>query len=147
MGTRAVGEASVVGPRSTVVLYDGDCALCQRSVRLLNALDRNGVLSYAPLTDEWRQAYPGGVVVWTPSAVYSGADAVVQALRCLGPRGRMVAAGVRFTPGYKKMYRWVATHRYQIFGRATQDLTSCPAPSSWRGRPLHFLQTPPLPQR
>ena len=147
MGARAVVEASLAAPEGMVVLYDGDCALCQRSVRLLNVLDRNGVLSYAPLTDAWRQAYPGGVVVWTHTAVYSGADAVVHALRCLGPRGQMLATWIAFTPGYKKMYRWVATHRYQIFGRATQDLTSCPAPSSWRGRPLHFLQTPPLPQR
>ncbi len=142
-----MGEASVVEPWSTVVLYDGDCALCQHSVRLLNALDRNGVLSYAPLTDEWRQTYPGGVVVWTPTEVFSGAEAVVQALWVTGKRGRMLATWIAFTPGHKKMYRWVATHRYQIFGRAKKDLTSCPAPSSWRGRPLRFSQTPPLPQR
>jgi predicted DCC family thiol-disulfide oxidoreductase YuxK len=146
MGTRAVGQAPVAEAPSTVVLYDGGCALCQRSVRFLNALDRHGVLRYAELTDEWRQAYPGGVVVWTPTAVYSGADAVVQVLQGLGPRGRVVAAWVRFTPGYKKMYRWVAAHRYQIFGRAKASLTSCPAPSSWRGRPLRFSQTPPIPQ-
>lgn len=147
MGARAVGKASVAAPEGMVVLYDGDCALCQRSVRLLNALDRRGVLSYAPLTEAWRQAQPGGVVVWTPTEVYSGAEAVVQALRVTGKRGRMLATWIAFTPGYKKMYRWVATHRYQIFGRAKRDLTSCPAPSSWRGRPLRFSQTPPLPQR
>lgn len=129
------------------MLYDGDCALCQRSVRLLNALDRHAALSYAPLTEEWRQVYPGGVVLWTPSEVFWGADAAVQALRVLGLKGRLLAAVVQCTPGYKQIYRWVATHRYTVFGRAKQDLTSCPAPSSWRGRPLRFSQTPPLPQR
>lgn len=129
-----------------VVLYDGDCALCQRSVRFLNALDRHAVLKYAPLTEEWQRAYPGGVVLWTPTEVFWGADAAVQALQVLGARGRLLAAVVRGTPGYKKTYRWVATHRYTVFGRAKQDLTSCPAPSSWRGRPLRFSQTPPPPQ-
>jgi predicted DCC family thiol-disulfide oxidoreductase YuxK len=130
-----------------VVLYDGGCALCQRSVRLLNSLDRHARLSYAPLDAKWSSAYPGGVVVWTPKEVFWGADAVVCALKELGFWGKVVAGAVRWTPWYKKIYRWVATHRYQIFGRAKVELTSCPAPRSWRGRPLRFSQTPPLPPR
>lgn len=127
-----------------VVLYDGHCALCHRSVRLLHALDRRGRLQYAPLNDEWSAAYPGGVVLWTPQRALGGADAVVAALRELGPAGRVLSVAVRATPGYQKIYRWIATHRYTLFGRAKQDLTSCPAPNSWHGRPLRFSQTPPL---
>ncbi len=32
-----------------IVLYDGDCGMCDRTVQLLLTRDRAGVLSYAPL--------------------------------------------------------------------------------------------------
>ncbi|MBM3433869.1 MAG: DUF393 domain-containing protein [Bacteroidetes bacterium] len=141
VGPHAVDQAPVV---PVVVLFDGHCALCHRSVRLLHSLDRHDRLQYAPLTAEWTAAFPGGVVVWTPDRAVGGADAVVAALRMLGRSGRILAFIVCATPGYQKIYRWIATHRYTLFGRAKQDLTSCPAPNSWRGRPLRFSQTPPL---
>jgi predicted DCC family thiol-disulfide oxidoreductase YuxK len=132
---------------SLIILYDGHCALCHRSVYWLNALDREGLLSFAPLTPQWSEAHPGGVILWTPNGVFYAADAVVIALQHTRPWGPLLATMVRFTPGYKKIYRWVATHRYRIFGLTDKDLTSCPRPRSWRGRPLRFSQTPPLPPR
>jgi len=131
----------------TLVLYDGGCALCHRSVKLLHFLDRKGALSYAPLTAEWSEAYPDGVVVLGPTGAVQGTEAVAAALQATGRLGRALAGVVRAAPGSKKMYRWIATHRYQIFGRKDRDLTACPAPYSWHGRPLRFSQTPPLPRR
>ncbi|MGA1379934.1 MAG: hypothetical protein ACO30N_00105 [Schleiferiaceae bacterium] len=110
-------------------------------------MDRRGALSYAPLTAEWTAAYPGGVVVLGPQGVTHGVGAVAEALRATGRPGTVMAFVLRSIPGTKKMYRWIATHRYQIFGRKDRDLTACPAPYSWHGRPLRFSQTPPLPRR
>lgn len=135
-----------MGENPVVVLVDGGCLLCHRAVALLHMLDRKGVLAYAPLDAAWMQRYPKGVVVLCPQGISVGADAVVCALRYLGPVGGVLSWVVRNIPGYKKIYRWVAAHRYQIFGRTKEDLTSCRAPSSWHGRRPRFLQTPPLPE-
>ena len=140
-------RANFVDQASVVVLYDGGCALCHRSVKLLHFLDRRGRLSYAALTPEWSEAYPGGGVSIDPEGVAHGVDAVASALKATGRLGAAMAFVLRSTPGTKKMYRWIATHRYQIFGRKDRDLTACPAPYSWHGRPLRFTQTPPLPRR
>ena len=40
-----------------VLLYDGECGLCNRLVRLLLRSDRAGRLNYAPLQSEPAQAY------------------------------------------------------------------------------------------
>lgn len=40
-----------------VLLYDGDCGLCNRVVRILLRADKTGRLHYAPLQSEPAQAY------------------------------------------------------------------------------------------
>src|SRR3954466_61418 len=43
-----------------VLLYDGECGLCNRVVRLLLKADRAGKLNYAPLQSEPAQEYLRG---------------------------------------------------------------------------------------
>ena len=118
-----------------VLLFDGECGLCQRIVRRLLRIDRAGRLYFAPLqgaaaqeflrgrglptadfdtlifVPDWRSRTHGPFLVRT--------DGVIAALRATG-RGvaRTVAALLAVFPaglrdaGYRGVARW----RYRLFG-------------------------------
>ncbi len=119
-----------------VLLYDGDCGLCQRVVRRLLKADRAGRLHYAPLQSEpaqaylraqglptadfnslvfvpdWNQPTLGGYRLRTDGAL--GACAVV------GGELWRTAGWMRFLPAGLRdgVYRVVARLRYALFGRS-----------------------------
>lgn len=128
---------AVAGP---VLLFDGECGLCNRCVRLLLRLDREGRLRYAPLQSPAAQAYlkAQGLptedfdsLVFVPDWADAAAaplrrtDGVLAALRLCPGTGRVLAAVLGIFPaawrdaGYKLVARW----RYRIWGE-------------WRPRPL-----------
>lgn len=81
-----------------LVLYDGDCGLCNRSARWLADRDPRGRLLMAPnagVTARVAGEPPGGeesgIVVWDGSRRLVGVPAVARALRELG--GAWSAAG------------------------------------------------------
>jgi len=127
---------AMTGP---VLLFDGECGLCNRCVRLLLRLDRHARLRFAPLQSPPAQAYlraRGLPVTDFDSLVFvsdwAGAgppllrtDGVLAALRlCPGP-GRMLAAALGMVPaGWRdRAYKLIARWRYRIWGE-------------WRPRPL-----------
>lgn len=128
-------------PRDPVLLYDGDCGLCNRVVRLLLRLDPDGRLRFARLQSEPAQHYLSAqglpvedfdslvfVPDWTrrPDGGYLlRTDGVIAALRSGGGLGAELAAILAVWPaawrdaGYRLVARW----RYRVFGE-------------WRPRPL-----------
>lgn len=126
----------VTGP---VLLFDGECGLCHRCVRLLLRLDRRGRLRFAPLQSPAAQAYLRAqglpvadfdslvfVVDWAAAAPPRlRTDGVLAALRLCPGAGRMLAAVLGLVPGRWRDagYRFIARWRYRIFGE-------------WRPRPL-----------
>lgn len=129
--------AQVVGP---VLLFDGECGLCYRCVRLLLRLDRRGRLSFAPLQSELAQAYLRHhglpienfdslvlVPAWSrrecPEFIVR-TSAVVAALKqcggCAGGLGTLLGWVPKTwrDAGYKLVARW----RYRLWGE-------------WRPRP------------
>jgi predicted DCC family thiol-disulfide oxidoreductase YuxK len=124
-----------------VLLYDGDCGLCNRVVRLLLRLDSGGRLRFArlqsgagqdylrshglPVQDfdslvlvpDWARQPPGEFLLRT--------DGVIVALRGCSGLGVGLAAMLAVFPvawrdaGYRLVARW----RYRIFGE-------------WKSRPL-----------
>ncbi len=135
-------------PLSTgpVLLYDGECGLCNRVVRRLLALDREGKLRFAPLQGPSAQTYlqahglPAAdfnTMVFAPDWPAGEAtpllrtDGVIAALRAVGRPGlaSMVAVFPRFLrdAGYK----FIARVRYKIFG----PWRTCPLPRpEWAAR-------------
>ena len=128
---------TVAGP---VLLFDGECGLCNRCVRLLLRLDRAARLRYAPLQSPAAQAYlkAQGLptedfdsLVFVPDWANAAevplrrTDGVLAALRLCPGTGRALAAVLGIFPatwrdaGYKLIARW----RYRIWGE-------------WRPRPL-----------
>jgi predicted DCC family thiol-disulfide oxidoreductase YuxK len=124
-----------------LVLYDGECGLCDRSVQFLLARDHGGTLSYAPLQGETaarllgRHHLPGDLqtIVFvrdegTPEETpFLRSDAALEILSALGGAWRLTGA-FRILPRFLRdaLYRWVAHNRYGWCGRV--DSCRLPAP-------------------
>jgi len=129
-----------------VLLFDGECGLCNRLVRRLLPMDREAKLRYAPLQGPTAQAYlqkhglptaDFNTLVFVPDWPVGSAapllrtDGAIAALRAVGRPGlaSMLAIFPRFLrdAGYKL----VAKVRYAVFG----PWRPCPLPRpEWAGR-------------
>ena len=127
---------------SRLVLFDGTCGLCDRSVRWLLDHDDDRVLRYAPLQGEaagrLRQCWPGVFPEKMDSIVYvdttgpeaqilTRSRALLAILAALGPRTRRFRI-LRWIPRplLDLGYRFIAAVRYRIFGK--YDECRIPAP-------------------
>ena len=136
---------AVTGP---VLLYDGECGLCNRVVRFLLRLDRRGALRFTPLQGEPAQAFlraqglptdDFSTLVFVPDwARRERPDfgvrtaGVIAALRTVGGAGLFLAAVLAIFPAAFRDagYRLVARVRYRIFG----PWRACPLPRPEWGR-------------
>jgi predicted DCC family thiol-disulfide oxidoreductase YuxK len=133
-----------------VLFYDGECGLCNRTVRLLLALDGRGTLRFAPLQGPTAQTYLRAhglpvddfeTLVFVPDWARHDrrefllrTDGVVGALRACDHPAAKVLAWMRIIPrGLRDAgYRYVAHTRYRLWGKWD---ASCPLPrKEWRGR-------------
>ncbi|HET7505830.1 MAG TPA: DCC1-like thiol-disulfide oxidoreductase family protein [Kofleriaceae bacterium] len=116
-------------PSAPLVLYDGTCGLCARSVRWLLDHERDHEIVFAPLQGETaalaRVRYPE-IPATVDSVVYVHAGrahlrskALLHAARHLRAPWRWGHA-MRWIPGFvlDLAYRVVAAVRYRIWGRA-----------------------------
>jgi predicted DCC family thiol-disulfide oxidoreductase YuxK len=135
-------------PRRPVLLYDGECGLCNAVVRFLIREDSGGRLRFAPLQSDAAQAYLHAqglptedfdslvfVPDWehpTPGAYRLRTDGVCAALDELGGLWR-VFSWARILPRALRdpAYKLVARTRYAIFGE--YHPTPLPEPS-WEQR-------------
>src|ERR1044072_4171380 len=123
-----------------LVLYDGECGLCDRSVQFLLRHDRAGVLSFAPLQGDTAAARLAhhrlprdfDTVVFVrdagtaAEAAFVRSAAALQVLGALGGAWRLTAVfWLVPRPLRDAVYRWVAHHRFGWFGR----VDSCRLPS------------------
>lgn len=125
-------DVNVPGP---VVLYDGECGLCHRSVRFLLARD-DGQLWYAPLQGETaaalRARHPEipatleSVVLVDAGRVYLRSKAFLYGARYLTRPWRWAYA-LRWLPAalLDLGYRLIARIRYRVWGK----LDSCRRPT------------------
>jgi len=136
-------------PARGILLFDGGCALCRRSVRLLLALDRRGRIRFAPLGGETARALLGadpsdggeGSVVFVPLAgPESGrpqrrSAAVIAALAASGFAGSLAARAIALLPARLRdaLYDAVARRRPRDPARAAR----CPLPAP--GQSARFL--------
>jgi predicted DCC family thiol-disulfide oxidoreductase YuxK len=116
-------------PGKLVVLYDGHCRFCEAQMKNLLALARPGAVEALSFQEP-------GVLARFPGLTY---DVCMQAMQLISPDGRVVhgfEAAVRavatrrllrpvaylyYVPGIRQLcdllYRWVAAHRYRIWGK------------------------------
>ena len=119
-----------------VLLYDGVCALCNRTVQYLMDCDTHGILRFAPLQGEtakkvWER-YPGKdpglkTVVYvrgygTPEErLFFRSRAILEIMSDLGGKWRLLVV-LKLIPGPLRdaVYDWIARHRYAWFGKYDQ---------------------------
>jgi len=117
-----------------VLLYDGECGLCNRIVRLLLRLDRRGVLRFAALQSEPAQEFlrthglpteDFSTMVFVPDWARRSekrfalrTDGVAGALWMCGGGSRVLAALLYMIPRLVRDagYRFVSRTRYKFFG-------------------------------
>ena len=125
-----------------LVLYDGVCGLCDRTVQFLLGADRHRVLTFAPLQGETARSLPGPhtamkstlesiVFIRGYSTVnattYRRSEAVLRILNEVGGFWRVVS-WLRIIPRPLRdmVYDWIGRNRYQWFGRFAE----CRMPSA-----------------
>ncbi|MBI1290001.1 DUF393 domain-containing protein [bacterium] len=134
-------------PNGPILFYDGDCALCQGSVKWLLARDQRAVLRFAPLGGEtWQELVPEQVRATLPDSVVLivargskpliRSTAILTAMALMGPPWKKRAALLgRIPSGLRDLiYRAVARVRRLILGKPKSQ---CPMiPPEWRSRLL-----------
>jgi predicted DCC family thiol-disulfide oxidoreductase YuxK len=123
--------------QAPILLYDGVCGLCARSVRWILRHERDRELRFAPLQGDTaaalRARLPGippqlsTVVLVDGDRVHLRSKAFMHAARHLRAPWRWLY-GLRWIPGFLPdlFYRLVARVRYRVFGK--KDQCEIPAP-------------------
>jgi predicted DCC family thiol-disulfide oxidoreductase YuxK len=125
----------------TVVLFDGVCNLCNGFVQFVISHDTQARFRFAALQSEAGQALlaaaghpplgpagPESVVLLEGGRLYSHSAAVLRIAGLLGGIWRVAAVGWLLPRSWRDaVYRFVARHRYQWFGR--QESCWLPTPA------------------
>ena len=121
-----------------ILLYDGPCTLCQRSVRFILKREKASVLSFASLQSEvgrelqQKYALPDdldAVVLVKEEGITWGSDAAFRICAYLKAPWSWFHPW-RHLPSapFQAMYRFVAKRRTKWFGREENDACQIPAP-------------------
>jgi predicted DCC family thiol-disulfide oxidoreductase YuxK len=122
----------------SVIVFDGVCVLCSRWVRFVLKRDRVGHFKFAAMqTPTGRDLLtrhgidpgdPLSFLLLENGKGYTDTDAIVRILRSFGALWRFVAFLMSIVPRFIRdpLYRWVARHRYRLFGQRP----SCLLPSA-----------------
>jgi len=113
-----------------VVLFDGVCGLCNKSINILIRLDKNNILKYTSLQGEFvktLEVEPGidSIIFYEDSRLYYRSTAILKILRSLG--GIWVFTDIFYLIPVKLrdfIYDIIAKYRYHIFGK----MESCRMP-------------------
>ncbi len=115
-----------------VIVFDGVCVLCSRWVDFILRHDRTGRFRLAAMQGTQGRALllahglspddPSSFLLVDDGHGYSDTDAIARVLDRLGGRWRAVAAALRLVPRPLRdpAYRWLARHRYRLFGKRQQ---------------------------
>lgn len=109
-----------------ILFYDGDCGLCDRSVRWCMRRDRAGKLRYAPLQGETYAAIQSAekptnfdtVVLYDNGVFRTRSDAALTLLSTVGGVWKFLAAIARIIPRPLRdaVYKLIARNRRRILG-------------------------------
>ncbi|HET7562014.1 MAG TPA: thiol-disulfide oxidoreductase DCC family protein [Rhodanobacteraceae bacterium] len=127
----------------SVVVFDGVCVLCNRWVDFILRHDHAGRFRLAAMQGQHGRALlqahglspddPASYLLVHEDRAYIDSAAIIQLLRELGGRWRCAAALMRLVPCFcrDRLYRWIARHRYRLFGKRAQCRVPGPA-QAWR---------------
>jgi predicted DCC family thiol-disulfide oxidoreductase YuxK len=119
-----------------ILLFDGDCYLCQNSIQFVIQRDFKKVIHFASLQSEFGQRLlekkgyvdvPNSLVLLDQDKLFLKSEAVLQLIQHFSWKWRALAL-LKWIPRCLRdaVYDWVARHRYQWFGKADQCLLPTP---------------------
>lgn len=115
-----------------VIVFDGVCVLCSRWVDFILRHDHAGRFRLAAMQGQQGRALlmahglspddPVSFLLVDEGRGYCDTDAIVRVLSQLGGPWRAAGVALRAIPRPLRdpAYRWIARHRYRLFGRRTQ---------------------------
>ncbi|PSK89221.1 thiol-disulfide oxidoreductase DCC family protein [Taibaiella chishuiensis] len=119
----------IVPEDKLIVLFDGVCNLCNRSVQFIIRHDPKGAFLFAPLQSDTGKALlaqlpvalpgtPDSIILVAKDRVWRFSDAVLQIARRLDGAWPLAYAAV-VVPRFIRnpIYRFIARNRYRWFGR------------------------------
>ena len=124
-------------PDGKVIVFDGVCLLCSRSVAFVLARDRQKQFCFATLQSTSGRALlirhglnpedPDSFLLADGAAGYANSDAIIRVVTALGGAWRL-AALFRLVPRLlrDRFYRWIARNRYRWFGRREACMVPSP---------------------
>ena len=113
----------------SIIVFDGVCVLCSRWVDFVLRRDSGGRYKFAAMqTASGRDLLtahgidpddPLSFLLLEGESGYTDTEAIVRILRSFGAGWRFLALLVTIVPRFIRdpLYRWVARHRYRIFGK------------------------------
>lgn len=119
-----------------IVFFDGVCHLCMGSVQFLLKQNQTESLYFSTIGSKSfldliptnvRESLPDSIIYWNEGEVLVESDAILGITKELGLPWRfglvfwIVPKGVR-----NQIYRWIAKHRYQWFGKAESCMVPTP---------------------
>ena len=116
-----------------IIVFDGICVLCTAWLRFVLRHDKKAVFHFATMQSEAGRSLllqngmnpddPVSFLVILEGQAYSDAEAIVRAVSAFGGGWRSVRL-LRLIPSslLDPAYRFVARHRYRIFGRHSHCL-------------------------
>jgi predicted DCC family thiol-disulfide oxidoreductase YuxK len=122
----------MVAEGSPVIVFDGVCLLCSRWVNFVLRHDHAGRYRLAAMQGEHGRALlqahglsaddPSSFLLVQDGLGHTDTDAIIRVLMGFGRGWRFVAWLLRAVPRLLRdpAYRWIARHRYRLFGRRAQ---------------------------
>jgi len=113
----------------SIIVFDGVCVLCSHWVDFVLGRDRHARYKFAAMqTASGRDLLiqhgidpddPLSFLLLEGKQGYMDTDAIVRILRSFGSGWKFVALLVAVVPRFIRdpLYRWIARHRYRMFGR------------------------------
>lgn len=126
-----------------VIVFDGVCVLCSRWVDFILRHDRRGRFRLAAMQGAQGRALlaahglsaddPASFLLLQDGRGHTDTDAIIRVLREFGGPWPAMAGMLRLVPGCCRdaAYRWIARHRYRLFGRRASCRLPDPA-QAWR---------------
>lgn len=116
--------------KKKVIFFDGQCALCHRSVRFVFKRDNRKEFYFAPLFGQYYETFTiiydpavsvDSVLYFDGTQFYKKSNAVLKVFNDLGGMWKIfMVFKIIPSPWRDRLYDFVAHHRFQWFGRCNE---------------------------